>query len=229
MYKSQRLICCPHCKCSVRSDRLEKHLKKAHGLIEKGNGLSSNDRAIHTLVAQQNFEEVSRLVASYLKDKNISLKNISDAKIIATMAFETLLGYETEEIIGICYSKNQCAIYLSNANRLWPTFKRLIDPLYDLLAPYKKPLKIILPKKVKHKAKTSRKTSQKNEVNNANSSEENDFSSYMSWYDCNSVDPDDASKYIGYYQREYGGSRFGSFPIHDNYGEESWADGNPWE
>lgn len=50
-----------------------------------------------------------------------------------------------------------------------------------------------------------------------------------SWYDCNSVDQMDGSKYLGYYRREYEGSRFGSFPLHDDYSEESWADSNPWE
>ena len=44
------------------------------------------------------------------------------------------------------------------------------------------------------------------------------------WYDCNTVDPIDGSKYLGFERREYEDSRFGSFPLHDDYGEESWAD-----
>jgi hypothetical protein len=53
--------------------------------------------------------------------------------------------------------------------------------------------------------------------------------SCVDWYDCNTIDREDASKYIGYHRREYEDSRFGSFPIHDGYDEESWADGNSWE
>jgi hypothetical protein len=39
----------------------------------------------------------------------------------------------------------------------------------------------------------------------------------------------DGSKYLGYHRREYQDKRFGSFPMHDDYGDESWADDNPWE
>ena len=59
---------------------------------------------------------------------------------------------------------------------------------------------------------------------------ENDESDdYVDWYACNSVDRMDGSKYIGYHRREYEDSRFGSFPVHDDYSEESWADDNPRE
>lgn len=44
------------------------------------------------------------------------------------------------------------------------------------------------------------------------------------WYECNNVDPLDGSKYLGYLRREYENSQFGSFPLHDDYGDESWAD-----
>jgi hypothetical protein len=44
------------------------------------------------------------------------------------------------------------------------------------------------------------------------------------WYECNTVDPIDGSKYLGFERREYEDSRFGSFPLHDDYGDESWAD-----
>jgi hypothetical protein len=49
------------------------------------------------------------------------------------------------------------------------------------------------------------------------------------WRSCNSVDQMDGSKYIGHRRREYQDQRFGSFPMHDDYGDESWADDNPWE
>ncbi len=44
------------------------------------------------------------------------------------------------------------------------------------------------------------------------------------WYECNNVDSRDGSKYLGYLRREYENSQFGSFPLHDDYGDESWAD-----
>jgi hypothetical protein len=34
-------------------------------------------------------------------------------------------------------------------------------------------------------------------------------------------DPRDGSKYVGWYAREHG--RFGSFPVHDDYGDDSGA------
>ncbi|MGB5959837.1 MAG: hypothetical protein WBG73_04185 [Coleofasciculaceae cyanobacterium] len=40
-------------------------------------------------------------------------------------------------------------------------------------------------------------------------------------YECNSWDYDDANKYCGYLAREYNGSRFGSYPLCDDYGEDS--------
>jgi len=48
----------------------------------------------------------------------------------------------------------------------------------------------------------------------------------VDWYACNSVDRMDGSKYIGYFRRERKDSRFGSFPIHDDYSEESSPDNN---
>jgi len=44
------------------------------------------------------------------------------------------------------------------------------------------------------------------------------------WYECNNVDSIDGSKYLGYLRREYENSQFGSYPLHDDYGDESWAD-----
>jgi len=41
------------------------------------------------------------------------------------------------------------------------------------------------------------------------------------WHECNSSDRIDASKYWGYLAREYNGSRFGSYPMCDDYGDES--------
>jgi|GEM_PF-3659510 len=40
------------------------------------------------------------------------------------------------------------------------------------------------------------------------------------WYEANSVDYDDGGKYWGYGSREYG-NRFGSYPMFDDYGDES--------
>ena len=49
-------------------------------------------------------------------------------------------------------------------------------------------------------------------------------SAYADWYECNTVDSIDGSKYLGFERREYQDSRFGSFPLHDDYSEDSWAD-----
>lgn len=57
---------------------------------------------------------------------------------------------------------------------------------------------------------------------NASAQEEPDSSS--SSYYAPPRDSRDGSKYIGFTRREYQESRFGSFPIHDDYSEESSPD-----
>ncbi len=49
------------------------------------------------------------------------------------------------------------------------------------------------------------------------------------WDQCNSVDRSDGSRHIGYHQREYEDQRFGTFPAHDDYSEESFPDDGFYE
>lgn len=226
MYKLPVSIQCLRCKSSIPLDRLDNHLKKAHRLNKKARVLEI-DKHAYILTAKQEFEKINQLVESHLKEKGVALQSSSDIKTLSIMAIETLLGYESAEAIAIgCVDDHRT--HVSSSNRLWPTFQPLLSSLYDLLTTYRKPGNIdssVLLEKTKERKKGNRKKADDVDYY----TEEDDCSSYMSWYDCNSVDPADASKYMGYYQREYGGSRFGSFPVHDDYGEDSWADADPWE
>lgn len=49
------------------------------------------------------------------------------------------------------------------------------------------------------------------------------------WDECNSYDRLDASRHIGYHRREYEDSQFGSYPMHDDYSEDSFPDESPYE
>jgi hypothetical protein len=48
------------------------------------------------------------------------------------------------------------------------------------------------------------------------------------WHEVNTLDQMDSGRYIGYLAREYKDSRYGTLPLHDDYGDESWPDQNPW-
>ena len=225
MKKQAVLVRCPQCNCSVRSDRLEKHLKKVHRCSEKFIAESAY-RQSQVLSDSRNFKEICVLIEEFLRERDIILERLEYVEDFSLMAFEILLGYTMNEVITIGGIQNRNT-YISNSNRLQHIFLPLIEPLDKLLEPYKKDQShsssLLLPKSNgKRKESYISKSIDYSFVENGDSVATN-------WYDCNSVDPADASKYIGFYQREYGGSRFGSFPIHDDYGEESWADANPWE
>ncbi|HYW22202.1 MAG TPA: hypothetical protein VE956_23390 [Nodularia sp. (in: cyanobacteria)] len=46
----------------------------------------------------------------------------------------------------------------------------------------------------------------------------------VDWSEANSYDRHFGGKYLGYLRRECNGSRFGSYPLHDDYSEDSSPD-----
>lgn len=48
----------------------------------------------------------------------------------------------------------------------------------------------------------------------------------ISWEELNTYETRFGEKYIGYLRREYDNSRFGSYPLHDDYSEESDNEGS---
>lgn len=127
------------------------------------------------------------------------------------MALEISMGYSFDEVNNLYNERISRDIYQQGTKRLKLTYEQMMERLQHRLTRYSK-----------HYIDRQTRAQYYSEGND----ESND---YADWYECNSVDRMDGSKYIGYYRREYEDRQFGSFPVHDDYSEESWADDNPWE
>jgi hypothetical protein len=154
------------------------------------------------------YNLVSSLVSSWIRRKKSYLYNQNNIQVLSIMILERR-GYSFEDI-NTCFSNSiSKERYKKRSNQLEPTYQEMSSHLRAFL---------------------DRKSSKINDSDeNFDEYQSNKYQSdeSMDWYDCNSVDRRDGSKYIGYTRREYEDSRFGSFPIHDDYGDESWADENP--
>jgi hypothetical protein len=213
----RKILHCPECQCLVRSDRLEKHLLKAHK-IDKPAKVSSltiasdkskskeESKPSKLPLDPQIFDEIANLIGSWLR-KNKEYFCRDEYIITLTLMFlEKTEGYSFDQVMSVHKEEvidrekyEQCSLKLVST--------------YELIS--------------HNILKKQRRITRYNQsIHSANASESSD---YANWYECNTVDPMDGSKYIGYTAREYESSRYGSYPIHDDYGDESWADGNPWE
>ncbi|MBD2637231.1 hypothetical protein H6G52_17815 [Limnothrix sp. FACHB-881] len=198
--------------------------------MEKGSPKQKNKKSKKTsnkskspdFARKQFLRQAIGVIDMWLKRKRSHLYSPQNSKVLTVMVLSNFMGYSFREIRDIyqelynfpfhqneyeMISKNLETVYLQmmedfkHTNRL-PTLSRCRKhPIENL---------------------------------NGNTTEEclrNDQYSenHADWYSCNSVDAMDGSKYIGYHRREYQQSRFGSFPVHDDYSDESWADDNPWE
>lgn len=204
---SQQLICCPECNCSVRFDRLERHLWKVH------NGESSPKKqkpASSTSLKREKVRQVSTSIDSWLMRYKNYLYSSNNVKTLTIMAFVNFVGYGFEEINQFYNGKIDRERYEVRAKYLKLTYEQMVEHLNKSLIRHSR-----------HYIEPSARSQYYARADNSDGCAD--------WYGCNSIDRMGGSKYIGYYRREYEGSRFGSFPVHDDYGEESWADDNPWE
>ena len=209
----QQLVKCPECSCSVRSDRLKNHLKKVHPnqefVVDSDKSTKKVLKSSNSLTFEK-FGQVANLINSWLSRKKDYLYDFNNVKILTIMAFENFMGFSFDEINKLYGEKISRDRYKIGAKRLKVTYEQMVDHLYKSFIRY-------------------RKHSFDQKIRDRYCSEDNNFDVYADWYACNSVDRIDGSKYVGYNRREYKDSRFGSFPIHDSYGDESCADDNPWE
>ena len=136
MKNQSALVKCEHCKCSVRSNRLEKHLRKVHRLSEEAIAKSARRRS-QILRDSRRFKEICVLIEEFLAERGIVLESSEYVEYFSLMAFEILLGYTPDESATIGSIQNR-STYISNSNRLKHIFLPLIEPLYTLLEPYKK-------------------------------------------------------------------------------------------
>lgn len=212
MGSSQQLVPCPKCKCTVRFDRLKTHLQKVHKTQDHGNDKpvkqtlsSSGDLTI------EKFKQVSAFLNSWLRRYKDYLYNSNNVTILTILALENFMCYSFDEINKLYNGKIDKEKYEVGTKRFKITYEQMMAHLHRNLLRHSKPY-IAQQSRVQYY-----------------SQDDDKCGNYVDWYACNSVDRMDGSKYIGYYRREYEDSRFGSFPVHDDYSEESWADGNPWE
>lgn len=213
MNSSRQLVQCLKCRCQVRKDRLRNHLEKVHGSQESGIDskkpikevvISSNSLTIET------FGQVKDLVSSWLRRKKGYLYNPDNVKTLTIMALQDFMNYSLDEISRIDNKKINQEQHKKSTVRLRITYEQMIKHLEQVFISYSKNY-------------THQKTGNQYYL------EDEDVDISVDWYTCNSVDRMDGSKFLGFTRREYEDSRFGSFPIHDDYSEESWADDNPWE
>jgi len=208
----QHLVQCPECKCDVRFDRLKTHLKKIHKTpIHNTDQFTKKIASSSRGLTIEKINKVSALINCWLKTNKNSFYKIENVKVLTVMTFEDFMGYSFDEINRFCNVTISNEDHKVKTSRFKKVYEQMLDNLYESLIYHKKNY-------VDQRSKAHYYFQ-----GAANYSEQGD------WYTFNSVDRMDGSKYIGYQCREYENSRFGSFPIHDDYGEEAWADDNPWE
>ena len=210
MSSLQQLVKCPTCNCLVRSDRLEKHIRKVHHDREVSLKIDNSIKVVSDTSSSlilKKFKRARILVNSWLRRRKTHLYNSNNVEILTIMALQIFMGYDSNEIRKLYNGYiNDENWYVIGTRRLKSTYEQMIDELRERLIPYSK-------------------NSNYEEVHEFLDSEDNESNIYIRRHNSNSLNSMDGSKYIGYYRREYENSRFGSFPAHDDYGEESWANG----
>ncbi|KPQ31747.1 MAG: Protein of unknown function (DUF3505) [Phormidesmis priestleyi Ana] len=213
MNTSHHLVQCPKCHCPVRFDRLKNHLKKVHHeqefAADSEGSIQQNSEASAALTVDK-IKQVESVIGSWLKGQKSYSCNSKNVTILTIMALERFMKYSLYEINDICVNNFPRELYETGTKRLEVTYEQMMDHIYETLMPYSKYYIDWI-------------------TGNQYYFENNESDGYVKSHSCKSVDRMDGSKYIGYYRREYQNSRFGSFPAHDDYSEDSWADGNTWE
>jgi hypothetical protein len=151
----------------------------------------------------------SRILSWLRRNKNHLLNDDSNFITLTIMALENFMGYEFKEINEFYGGKIAKVKYEAKADRLKFTYERMISVSKLFLEPHSR----------NHAQKFMDRSNSPGRLIQVD----------VDWFFLNSVDPMDGSKYIGYLDREYEGSRFGTYPLHDDYGDEAWPDHNSWE
>lgn len=201
---------CHLCGCQVRQDRLVKHIAKVHQKNQKerkSKAAQSRPKKLTHLKIRRTLGTVSKWCR---KNSSIGVKE-NYAKTLSIMTLNKFMGYSFSEINQLNKGKLSWERYESNSQCLINVYNLMIGDVGDVLLLYDQHVE----------------NSRQKNGHHSNHSESDSYA--VDWRDCNTIDRMDGSKYIGYTRREYEGSRFGSFPIHDDYSDESWADDNPWE
>jgi hypothetical protein len=166
----------------------------------------------HSPLTIKEFQRRKNIIGLWLRNKQEYLHNEINVKVLTIMAFENE-SYSFDKINQLDNCKISKDVYNKKSEYLKITYNNMIECLSDSIGW----------KGQKYINKALNNGWFEDEDDNDNLDFEPDF------YDVNGLEKMDGSKYIGYTRREYEGSRFGSYPGHDDYSEESWADDNPWE
>lgn len=175
---------------------------------------SESQKSLRSLTLQK-INKIKKVITSWLRIKKSYMYEKYGEKavdILAVMACEKLLNYDFKEINELYRNNISEEAYIKGSEHLKATYEELINQRGDRI-----------------KRQDSELTSDNTQERFQEEQEFEEKGEYADWYSCNSVDAMDGSKYIGYTRREYEDSRFGTFPIHDDYSDEAWADQNPFE
>lgn len=220
---------CPICSCFVRENNLQKHLNKAH----------KKDKLTRSNLNAETIKKTLALVIAWSRGAHQYDVPKEYLKPLTFMALTELMGYKSKEVIEVDSPYLGKDTRMIEDSRIQDIYTEMKSDLKDFLKPLGAFSKTLMPrKKNQNQSQSQRPKARLNTrgkdalpQSNQNSSwkRAGDDSYVGSWNDCNTIDRSDGSKYLGYLRREYESSRFGSYPIHDDYSEESWADDNPWE
>lgn len=217
MRRSPKLVQCSRCKsliCCCSTDLCQSSSfsdKSQHAAVTESHRKKFLEEVSHAPkhFRSEVFQWIERLVDSWLYRKKKHFYNSDNAQTLTIMTLEKCMGYTFEDINNIYDGNVNKTCYELKAKRFEFTYEQMIDQIHKTIERYSN-------------------CSADSNARNQNYVENDSDRSYADWYTCNSVDRMDGSKYIGYHRREYEDSRFGSFPVHDDYSEESWADDDPW-
>jgi predicted GIY-YIG superfamily endonuclease len=207
-----RLIWSKQCDSWIEFADFESHIKEDHNGRMNDTASNYNTRKNLTdsgALTKEKLVRTENWVKSWLRrKKNHLYSNRNNSTILTIATLEKFMGYEFYEIARL-YGGIRIKFYEAGIKKLYSTYEQMIAESARFLVLYSK--------------NYIQKSIDQYNVDDERSG------TYVSWYSLNSVDPIDGHKYIGYLGREYKDSRFGSYPLHDDYGDESWADADPWE
>lgn len=122
MGNSNQLVTCPECNIKVRSNRLQKHLRKVHRIHTK---IKKNSSRLNARF----FKDIEHYVKSWLRRRKIYLYNINNIQCLTIMILNQFMGYDFDEIQKISQYKISKDVYHKYCKRLRFSYDQIIHVL----------------------------------------------------------------------------------------------------
>lgn len=188
-------IHCPYCNVQVRQNRLEKHILKIHRRI-------NNKRDINSHKFSPKSQSEKEIFYQQLNFYFIEISDWIDRHLMDCNSPTLVNILAIMYLIKNCrYRKSHIKFFINNWDEEDYTknskkLRKLFDDIESDL------------------------------FKNKEEFQSGTYSKYgISWQEFNSYEARFGKKYIGYLRREYQNSRFGSYPLYDDYSEESDPEG----